>query len=50
MIDLVTSHDGDDFVGSVSVNGKISDHAIVDIKLAISKPRVPKKKRHIPEI
>ena len=41
MLDLVISRD-DNFVSNVTVNGMTSNPAIVDIKLAISKPGLPK--------
>ena len=42
MLYLVTSHDGDDFVFSVIINDMLSNHATVDIELAITKPWLPK--------
>jgi len=44
MLDLVISREDEDFVRNVTVTDMISDHAIVDIKLAIYKPRLPNKK------
>ena len=40
MLDLVIICDDDNFIGNVIVNGMMSDHVAVDIKLAISKPRL----------
>ena len=44
MLDSAISRDNDEFVGNVSVVGMISDNAIVDIKLAISKSELPDKR------
>jgi hypothetical protein len=44
MLDLVISRENEDFIRNVTITDIISDHAIVDIKLAISKPGLPKKK------
>ena len=42
--DLVITRHNDDVIGDVAVSDMISDHAIVDIKLAVSKPGRSKKK------
>ena len=44
MLDSVSSRDVANLVGNVTVNDMISDRAIVDIKLAISKPGLLEKK------
>jgi exonuclease III len=43
-LDLVITRHDDDVICDVAVSDMISDHAIVDIKLAVSKPGRPKKK------
>ena len=43
-LDLVVSRDDDNFVGNVTVNSMIPDHAVVHIKLSICKPGLPKEK------
>lgn len=43
-LDLVISRQDDDVVRDVAVTDMISDHAVINIKLAISKPGLPQKK------
>ena len=44
MLDLVISDENEDFIRNATITDIISDHATVDIKLAINKPGLPKKK------
>ena len=44
MLDLLISRENEDFIRNVTITDIISDHVIVEIKLAITKPGLPKKK------